>query len=230
MENDTGSKKLIKIVFKILYQIIIIMCVLLTLIIVFQKFTDSNRTIGGYRIFRVITGSMLPEYEIGEVVICKEIDPEKIQIGDDIVYKGTYGEYNGKIIMHEVTGIDKDIRGNLTFHAKGLHISSVEDPEIKESQIYGVVKLKSKILTLLYKLATSIYSAFIIITILVFNVFMAFRFPGGKITRVEQLQEHTEDLETENLDDENEPEEQDDVEVEENDIQEDSKEEEESEE
>ena len=227
MENDTGSKKLIKIVFKILYQILIIMCVLLTLIIVFQKFTDSNRTIAGYRIFRVITGSMLPEYDIGEVVICKETDPEKIKIGDDIVYKGTYGEYNGKIIMHEVTGIDKDVRGNYNFHAKGLHISSVEDPEINESQIYGVVKLKSKILTLLYKLATSIYSAFIIITILVFNVFMAFRFPSGKITRVEQLQEHIEDLETQNLDDENEDEPEEIDEVEENDIQEDSKDEEE---
>ena len=29
---------------------------------------------------------------------------------------------------------DTDENGNLNFHAKGLHSSSVEDPQIKESQ------------------------------------------------------------------------------------------------
>ena len=192
MENDTRSegsiaKKILKIVFKILYQILIIMCVLLIAIIVFQKITDSNRSIGGYRIFRVITGSMEPEYDIGQVVISKQIDPNDINVGDDIVYLGTYGEYNGKIIMHEVVAIDKDENGNLNFHAKGLHSSSVEDPQIKPHQIYGIVKFKSGLLTILYKLATSIYSAFIIVTILVLNVFISFKFSGSNV--IQQLEE-----------------------------------------
>ena len=192
MENDTRSKgsiakKILKIVFKILYQILIIMCVLLIAIIVFQKITDSNRSIGGYRIFRVITGSMEPEYDIGQVVISKQIDPNEINVGDDIVYLGTYGEYNGKIIMHEVVAIDKDENGNMNFHAKGLHSSSVEDPQIKPHQIFGIVKFKSGILTILYKLATSIYSAFIIVTILVLNVFISFKFSGRNA--IQQLQE-----------------------------------------
>lgn len=205
------AKKVLKIVFKILYQLLIIMCVLLILIIVFQKFSDNNKSIGGYRIFRVITGSMVPEYDIGEVVISKETDPKKIKVGDDIVYLGNYGEYAGKIIMHEVTKIDKNEDGSLTFHAKGLFAGSVEDPLIKESQIYGVVKLKSGILTLLYKWATSIYSAFIIISILVLNVFISFKFPGKGY--VQQLEEHTddedEDYEDEDYDDEYEKDEED---------------------
>ena len=113
MENDTRSKsdvakKILKIVFKILYQILIILCVLLIIIVVLQKVSDSHRTILGYRIFRVITGSMEPEYDIGTVVICKEVDVNDIKVGNDIVYLGKYGEYNGKIIMHEVIGIDKE--------------------------------------------------------------------------------------------------------------------------
>ena len=43
---------------------------------------------------------MEPEYDVGTVVICKKIDPNEIKVGDDIVYYGTYGDYNGKIIMH----------------------------------------------------------------------------------------------------------------------------------
>ena len=177
-------------------------------VIILQKVTASNKSIAGYRIFRVITGSMEPEYDIGQVVISKEVDPNSIKVGDDIVYLGTYGEYSGKIIMHSVVGIDKDANGNLNFHARGLHSSSVEDPQIKDSQIYGVVKFKSKILTVLYKLATNIYSLFVIVLVLALNVFIAFRKSDEE--DVKQLDEVTnteydiEDDESEYEDDEDE--------------------------
>lgn len=206
MESDTRSKgniakKAIKIVLKILYQILIILCVILTIIIVLQKVSNSNRTILGYRIFRVITGSMEPEYDVGVVVICKEISANEIKVGDDIVYFGTYGDYNGKIIMHEVVGIDKDENNNnVNFHAKGLHSASVEDPQIKPNQIFGVVKIQSGILTKLYELATSIYSAFIIITILVLNVFISFKFSGKN--NVQTLEEHYEEIDEEYIEEE----------------------------
>lgn len=192
MENDINSKssiakKILKILLKILYQIVIIVCVILILIIVLQKISDSNRSIAGYRIFRVITGSMEPEYQVGEVVISKEVPAEDIKVGDDIVYRGTYGEYAGKIIMHEVIKIDRDENNKLNFHAKGLLSASVEDPQIKEEQIYGVVKVKSRLIALLYDLATNIYTAFVIITILVLNVFISFKFSGKK--DVQQLSE-----------------------------------------
>ena len=195
MENDTRlkgdiAKKIIKLILKIAYQILVIICVILIIIILLQKITNSNKTILGYRIFRVITGSMEPEYDVGEVVICKEIDPEEIKVGDDIVYFGTYGEYNGKIIMHEVTQIDRDENNNLNFHAKGLHMASVEDPQVKASQIFGVVIFKSEILTVLYKWVSNTYSAFIIITILAINIFISFKASGKE--KVQQLNEANE--------------------------------------
>lgn len=215
MEEDIRSRskssiirKVIKIIFKILYQILVVLCFIIAAIIILQKITDSSKSIAGYRIFRVITGSMEPEYDVGEVVISKEVDPNDIKVGDDIVYLGTYGEYSGKIIMHSVVAIDKDENGNLNFHAKGLHSSSVEDPQIKESQIYGVVKFKSMILTVLYKLATNIYSLFIIIIVLALNVFISFRMSGEDT--IQQLGEadntditqNVEDVEYEEFEDE----------------------------
>lgn len=208
MENDIYSKsnifkKAIKLVFKILYQILIVLCFILILIIVLQKVTNSNGSIAGYRIFRVITGSMIPQYDVGEVVISKEISPNKIKVGDDIVYMGTYGEYNGKIIMHEVVRIDKDENGNNTnFHAKGLNTNSIEDPQIKADQIYGVVKLKAGVLTVLYNLATNIYTSFVIITILAFNVFVSFSLPE-KIKK-KQLKEASEELDEDEDEDDDE--------------------------
>ena len=205
MENEVYSKKdmfkkAIKIVFKVLYQILIIMCVILTLIIILQKVTNNNKSIAGYRIFRVITGSMIPQYDVGEVVISKETNPNKIKVGDDIVYKGNYGEYSGKIIMHEVISIDKDEKGNnVNFHAKGLNSNSIEDPQIKADQVYGVVRLKVGFLAVLYDLASNIYTAFVIIAILVFNVFASFRMPE-KI-KAKQLAEAREEDEANSEDD-----------------------------
>lgn len=222
MEIDIKAKmdvrKIIKIVFKIIYQILVIFCVILTAIIILQRVTSSNKSIAGYRIFRVISGSMEPEYDVGEVVISKEIDPKKIKVGDDIVYLGRYGEYNGKIIMHNVVAIDTDESGNLRFHAKGLHAYSVEDPQIMASQIFGVVKYKSSILTILYKLATNIYSVFFIVIVLVINVFIAFNSSkGSKIQTLNEANyydEDEEDDEEENNDDEYDEEDENEVDTE----------------
>lgn len=172
-----NAKKIIKIVLIILYQILVIMALILTMVIVLQRISANNQSIGGYKIFRVITGSMEPEYEVGEVVISKEVNPKDIKVGDDIVYLGRVGEYSGKIIMHNVVAIDTDENGDLIFHAKGLQSNSVEDPQIRKDQIYGVVTYTSSILTILYDLATNIYSIFAIVIILVLNVFIAFNTP-----------------------------------------------------
>ena len=195
----SNAKKIIKIVLIILYQLLVIMALILTAIIVLQKVSDNNQSIGGYRIFRVVTGSMEPEYEVGEVVISKEVDPKDIQVGDDIVYLGKTGDYAGRIIMHNVIGIDTDENGNLIFHAKGLHSSSVEDPNIREEQIYGVVIYTSDFLTMVYNLATNLYSVFFIIIVLVLNVFVAFNSPKKtkkkrKVKQIANIRDVTEEF------------------------------------
>lgn len=165
-------KKILKIVPKILYDILIIFCVALILVVVWQIVTDNNESIGGYRLFRIISGSMVPEFNVDEVVICRDTNSDDIKIGDIIVYRGKTGELTNRLIMHEV--IDKkEVEGNLIFNVKGIQ-NTTGDPDVYASQILGVVVHKSAILTLLYHLATSTYSSFIIIVILVINVFVSF--------------------------------------------------------
>lgn len=187
-------KNILNITWKIIYQCLIILIIILTLIIVLQKVSENNKALGGYRIFKVVSGSMLPKYNIGEVVICKEKDIKQIKAGDDIVYLGQTGEIKGKIIMHEVTKIEHDSNGRVKIIAKGLD-NTVADPVIDESQVYGVVVVKSQILTVLYSLANNIYSFFIIFITLVINVFVSWK--KGK---------SNENLEVKTLNEENEKE------------------------
>ncbi len=184
-------KNILSIIWKIIYQILISLIIVLTLIIVLQKASDSNKALGGYRIFKVISGSMLPKYNIGEVVICKNVEPKQIKVGDDIVYLGQTGEIKGKIIMHEVTKIENDSNGKIKITAKGLD-NTIADPIIDENQIYGVVVIKSKILTILYALANNIYSFFIIFVILIINVFVSWKKDkSGKNLEIKNLSEES---------------------------------------
>lgn len=77
IKPKSNKKGIIKIILKILYQILVILCLIVAAVIIMQKVTANNKSIAGYRMFRVITGSMEPEYDVGEVVISKEIDPKK---------------------------------------------------------------------------------------------------------------------------------------------------------
>ena len=186
-------KKVLNILFKIMYDVLICFCILLIIVVVWQRVTDSNKSIYGYRLFRIISGSMVPEYNIDEIVVCKDIDTKTLEIGDIIVYRGRVGELNNKLVMHEIIGITEK-NNELIFSVKGIQ-NLTGDPNVSSSQILGKVIYKSQILTYVYSLATSVYSSFIIIMILVINVFISFR-PMKKETP--KLAEHIEeDIKTE---------------------------------
>lgn len=212
-------KKILSILWKIFYQLFILVCIGLILIIFMQRITNSSDSINGYRLFRVISGSMVPQYDIGQVVVCKDIEVSNIKVGDTIVYRGDTGEFDGKIIMHNVVSIKTDEKGNTIVVTQGLY-NTVGDPEISESQIYGKVVAKAQILTWLYDLSNNAYTFFIIIVILVLNVFISWKKPNNEQLALDDKGEEEEEIVYEKIDLEND----DDGEIEENNINENKKE------
>ena len=75
--------------------------------------------------------------------------------------------------MHEIINITQN-DGELIFSVKGIQ-NLLGDPNVSPSQILGKVTFKSSLLTYVYALATHTHSAFIIIMILVINVFIVFQ-------------------------------------------------------
>ena len=86
--KENKNKKTLHIIGNILYAIVFIIVILMLVVVVLQRVSNNTIALGGYRIFNVATGSMVPKYEIGDVLISKEIEPSEIKEGDDIVYKG----------------------------------------------------------------------------------------------------------------------------------------------
>lgn len=164
--KELKGNKILKFIWNILYTLFFIVVVLMLIVVIMQRATNNNITIGGVRMFSVATGSMIPVYEVGDILVSKEVEPEEIQIGDDIVYMGEKGSFNGKTVTHRVQSIEKQEEGNYKIITKGI-ANNIEDPEIDQTQVYGKIIYKIHILSFLGKLVRNVYTVYFIIFITV---------------------------------------------------------------
>lgn len=148
------DNKIFKIIKRIIKTFIFVILISFVLVVCLQRFSDNKISFFKFRMFTVISGSMKPKYDIGDVLISKEKDYSKIKVGDTISYLGTKSDFRGKIITHEVIGINKSDDGKFIFRAKGL-ANLVEDPSVTEEQIYGVVIYRSFILSSMYRIIST---------------------------------------------------------------------------
>ena len=155
MLKKLKENKALKIIGNILYTISFILVLLILIVVLIQRISDNNVAIAGIRIFNVATGSMEPKYNVGDVLISKEVDPSEIEIGDDITYEGEKGSFDGKIVTHQVIE-KKEENGKYTFVTKGI-ANNEADPEISENQVYGKVIYKSVILSFISNIIRNIY-------------------------------------------------------------------------
>ena len=121
--------------------------------ILFQKFVQNKDNIDflGYKPLMVMTGSMEPSINVGDMVIVKQTEEKDIQIGDII----TYVVKNGKeSVTHRVIEIiEKD--GEKFYRTKGDN-NNVADPDVViyenilgkvDFQIEGIGKIIAYIFT-----------------------------------------------------------------------------------
>ena len=158
------ENKILKTIGNILYTLLFILVVLMLLVVVMQRATNNTIAIGGFRMFSVATGSMIPVYEVGDVLVSKEIDGEDIKVGDDLIYQGKKGSFAGKIVTHRVISIEKKEDGNYKIITQGV-ANNAADPEIDQTQVYGKVICNVKILGWIGKLVRNVYTFYFILLI-----------------------------------------------------------------
>ena len=158
------ENKILKTIGNVLYTLLFILVVLMLLVVVMQRATNNTIAVGGFRMFSVATGSMIPVYEVGDVLVSKEIDGEDIKVGDDLIYQGKKGSFSGKIVTHRVISIEKKEDGNYKIITQGV-ANNAADPEIDQTQVYGKVICNVKILGLIGKLVRNVYTFYFILLI-----------------------------------------------------------------
>ena len=66
----TGN--ILKIMWKLLWWILELIIIFIAIVIVTQRITNNQKAFLGFRVFSVATGSMEPEYAVGDILIAKE--------------------------------------------------------------------------------------------------------------------------------------------------------------
>ena len=144
------ENKILRFILGFIKTIITLVLILMLAVILVQRFSSNNFSIGGIRVFTIISNSMVPDYEIGDILILKSEKPSNIKIDDNVTYIGKTGQVKGLVVTHKV--IDKrEEDGKYYFTTQGTN-NEIADPEIDESQIYGKVVYKTVLLSALCKI------------------------------------------------------------------------------
>lgn len=113
----------------------------------------QNRDVNvlGYRMFIVLSGSMNPEFDTGSVVFVRDINPENIEVGDILTFKGESRTAN--TTTHRVVDIHDD--DGLNFTTRG-DANEINDPNrLYPENVVGKVTLSVPYLGYLLKFAGS---------------------------------------------------------------------------
>lgn len=145
------DNKIVKLIVGIIKTICISFILLFLLVVIVQRVSGNNFSVGGIRVFTVISNSMVPRYEIGDVLIVANKDINKIAVGDNLCYMGTVEDFKDKVVTHEVKKITEE-NGEKIFITEGI-ANVMQDPPVKEEQVYGVVVHKTFLISLMSKLS-----------------------------------------------------------------------------
>ena len=132
-------KKAAKAANNILSVVVVASIAVLIFSLVFAKVTGKPPAVFGYRMYIVLSGSMEPAFAAGSLAVVKPIQPEQIESGDIITYRGL-GERE-QLVSHRVAAVDVDANGDYHFTTKG-DANDVADPNpITDINLVGKVVL-----------------------------------------------------------------------------------------
>lgn len=92
---------------------LLVLSVMLCIYAVFQLLSDGHVDIGGYMMFRVVTGSMEPTMSVGSLIVAKAADITSIAVGDIVCFRTYNTQIYGSVVTHRVVDIIQDAQGVL---------------------------------------------------------------------------------------------------------------------
>ena len=92
-----------------------------------------------YRMIAIGSGSMEPEYYMGDAVIYEKMSADKVQVGEILVFKEGH-----TVITHRIVAIDTKAGGGYDIITKGDNNNSQDDYIVQKEDVLGVVRYSVK--------------------------------------------------------------------------------------
>ena len=113
----------------------ILSTVLVSLVVLAAVFLMGSRLLG-YRVFNIVSGSMEPEYSVGDLIYVKKVAPETVQVGDVITFV-----LNEDLVVatHRVVRVDAEKQ---RFYTKGDANETEDGAPVHFKNLIGVPQMK----------------------------------------------------------------------------------------
>ena len=113
-KNDVLQQRI-----NILITILLVLAVSLCFYAAVQVMSNGYVNLGGFMMFRVVTGSMEPTIPVGGLLLARQVKIESIQLHDIVCFRTQASQILGKIVTHRVVGIEQTQFGTVLLETMG---------------------------------------------------------------------------------------------------------------
>lgn len=138
-------KKVLSILKSVFTAIVLIaaVCMMIFTVVSVSTFDRADRNIFGYKAFIVLSDSMsATDFNAGDLVISKEVDPSTLKEGDIISFQSTNPESYGKTVTHKIRRLTTDADGYPGFVTYGTTTDTDDETVVTYNFVLGQYKFR----------------------------------------------------------------------------------------
>ena len=182
----------VRLVKNIICWTLIAVIALAAVVFMIDRISGNAPSLFGYSVRRIVSGSMQPELEVGEVILSRNItDPGDVDVGDIVTYRAGAEYQNAEITHRVVEAPHENDSGELVLVTKG-DANETDDGEIPAESLRAKMTAKLPFLKWLYNFFFSIWGLlvflFLLLLLFVDEVIVMFK-TGAKDEEVETFRE-----------------------------------------
>lgn len=181
--EKSRARKIYDIVSTVIIALIFVFLVVVAALLLWQRKTGTDSAIFGYSLYNVLTDSMEPTINPGEIIISKRVDAsEEIKVGDIITFVAPSGRLKGQNETHRVYDIVYNDDGSVKYiktagdNKYGTDTVKVDDWQLDRSAVKAKYVKTTKFISGLRDFLTKWYGYVVLIVIplcVVFGLFIA---------------------------------------------------------
>ena len=139
---------------------------------------QGPRYFAGFSAFTVLTSSMESEIPKGSLVICRQVDPNTLKVGDDITYMAN----QTTTVTHRIIGITENYQGSgeRAFETQGIMNDVPDKQPVTAANVVGKVVFHSLILGKIFSFISEYWLPLLILSVLTISLIVVLRNIFGK--------------------------------------------------
>lgn len=113
-------------------------CMMIFTVVSVSTFDRADRNLFGYKAFIVLSDSMSKtDFDAGDLVLIKEVDPSTLKEGDIIAYTSQNTANFGETVTHKIRKITTDAEGNPGFVTYGTTTDTDDETVVTYPYVLG---------------------------------------------------------------------------------------------